>query len=55
LLHEFFDALICTDTLRIQKSVDKILAVGETSGADALAGFFGTIMCWGEVESSKIP
>jgi hypothetical protein len=46
LWHEFFDTLISTNAVRIQKSVDKILAVGETSGADALAGFFGTMGKW---------
>ncbi len=41
LWHEFFDALVVGDELRIKESVEKILAVGETSGADALAGFVG--------------
>jgi hypothetical protein len=39
--HEFFDALLCNDTLSIQEVLKNILAVGETSGADALAGFVG--------------
>jgi hypothetical protein len=39
LWHEFFDALIAGDTSNIQLQADKILSVGETSGADALAGF----------------
>lgn len=37
--HEFFRSLISGDPASIQKAMDKILAVGETSGADALAGF----------------
>ncbi len=39
LWHKFFDALVAGDEIRIADSVEKILAVGETSGADALAGF----------------
>jgi Protein of unknown function (DUF2877) len=37
--HEFFESLVSDDPLSIQGAMDKILAVGETSGADALAGF----------------
>ena len=37
--HEFFASLISDDPASIQKAMDKILAIGETSGADALAGF----------------
>ena len=44
LWHNFFDDLISADTNAIQESLDKILSVGETSGADALAGFIGTLM-----------
>jgi hypothetical protein len=40
--HEFLDALISDETLRIQAALDKLLAVGESSGADALAGFAKT-------------
>jgi hypothetical protein len=39
--HEFFESLISGDLVSIQRAMDKILAVGETSGADALAGFIG--------------
>jgi hypothetical protein len=39
--HEFFDALLSNDSLRIQETLRNILAVGETSGEDALAGFTG--------------
>ncbi len=41
LWHQFFDALISGDEIEIQKRMKDILAVGETSGADALAGFIG--------------
>lgn len=55
LWHEFFDALILGDTSAIQLQITKLLLVGATSGADALAGFTGTFICWAELESSKIP
>jgi hypothetical protein len=48
LWHQFFDVLISANPARIQEAMDKILAVGETSGADAMAGFIGLFMCWGE-------
>jgi len=44
LWHEFFEALTGADTVRIQTTMVKILAVGETSGADALKGFIGTFI-----------
>jgi hypothetical protein len=37
--HDFFKSLISCDPASNQKAMDKILAVGETSGADALAAF----------------
>jgi hypothetical protein len=40
--HEFFDALISDEMLRIQVALNTLLAVGESSGADALAGFAKT-------------
>ena len=55
LWHDLFDALISADAARIQIAVNKILALGETSGADALAGFVGTFMYWAELAGSKIP
>jgi len=48
LWHEFFQALIHTDRVRIQKAMDRIFAVGATSGADAMAGFIGLFIYWGE-------
>jgi len=38
LWHEFFDALIAFED--VESPMTKLLSVGETSGADALAGFF---------------
>ncbi len=46
LWHEFFDALISSDPARIQEAMDKILDVGETSGADALVGFISLFIGW---------
>ncbi len=48
LWHKFFAALISADKMAVQDSVDKISAVGHTSGADALAGFLGSFMGWEE-------
>ena len=48
LWHEFFDALLSKDRVRIEESKKKILAVGETSGADALAGFTDVFESWME-------
>jgi len=48
LWHEFFDALISADPVHIQEAMDKILAVGATSGADAMAGFISLFIYWGE-------
>ncbi|HSG44774.1 MAG TPA: DUF2877 domain-containing protein [Anaerolineales bacterium] len=39
--HRLFDALISGEKVQMTRSLDNILAVGETSGADALAGFIG--------------
>ena len=51
LWHEFFDALIAGDAIGIRSQIDKILSVGETSGADALSGYLGTYVRWGEMSS----
>ena len=51
--HEFFDALISAGTLQIQEAMNRILAVGETSGADALAGFGRVCAHWTERASTK--
>jgi len=54
LWHEFFNSLLNTDATRIQTATDKILAVGETSGADALAGFIGTFTSYAERETNYV-
>lgn len=52
LWHEFFDVLVSTDHTRIKEAVENILAIGETSGADALAGFTGVFASWRKEVSS---
>lgn len=49
--HNLFRALIAGEDL--QFPITKLLSIGETSGADALAGFMNTITCWGESHGSK--
>ena len=44
LWHQFFEALVSAEPAQIRGSMENILAIGETSGADALAGFFGTFL-----------
>ena len=51
LWHQFFDALMLMDVVQIHAAIDQILLVGETSGADALAGFIGTIISFVESET----
>ena len=46
LWHAFFDALISGQPVHIDQSVKNILAIGETSGADALAGFLSIFQLW---------
>lgn len=45
LWHQFFETLVgrIDNPTYLQEAVDKILSVGETSGADALAGFCSTL------------
>ena len=54
LWHQFFEALISSNHESIQEMMDKILAVGETSGADALAGFIGLFKHIANSMSSEI-
>lgn len=49
--HQFFDALMSSDEGSIQRALDKILCVGQTSGADAMSGFLRTMMTWIENRS----
>lgn len=53
LWHEFFHALITGDKSNIQMQINKILSVGETSGADALAGFFDMFISWAEAATPQ--
>ena len=50
LWHHFFDALVSSNPVQVQNAVDGILATGETSGADAFAGCFHTLICWAKME-----
>ena len=43
LWHHFFNALVGGDPFQSQNALCKILGVGETSGADAVAGFLGAV------------
>ena len=59
LWHKFFDALISVGRIAyptyLQEAIGNILSVGETSGADALAGFFGTMTAWAALPHPKTP
>jgi hypothetical protein len=46
LWHQFFDALLSAEQAAIQESMDRILSIGETSGADALFGFLSLLVAW---------
>jgi hypothetical protein len=56
LWHQFFDALVSGGRIGnptyLHEVMDYILAVGETSGADALAGFIGVFVSWMEATGS---
>ena len=43
LWHQLFEATLAANEEVIQQTINNILAVGETSGADALSGFFSTL------------
>jgi hypothetical protein len=53
LWHELFDAMIIADAAQIQEAMEKILGVGETSGADALSGFIGAFISWAKFVNPK--
>lgn len=46
--HDLFGALLSADKMPVEESVEKILNVGHTSGADALAGFFSVFNSYAE-------
>lgn len=53
LWHEYFDALSRPDS-DLETPIANLLSVGETSGADALAGFFGVFAAYKERISSSV-
>ena len=54
LWHNFLEALAAHHPMHIQEALDKINAVGETSGADALAGFIGVVLNWMEYKQKEL-
>ena len=48
LWHNFFNALIIGNSSAIQLQITKLLSMGHTSGADALAGFMGVFISFKE-------
>jgi hypothetical protein len=54
LWHAFFESLLAGNQVEIQYQIARLLSVGASSGADALAGFTGTFSRWAELASSKI-
>jgi hypothetical protein len=54
LWHKFFDALLVGPIAKPTYAMEKILAVGATSGADALAGFIGTFIAYAELEKKHV-
>lgn len=55
LWHRFLDALVAGHEAGMQRQVTELLSMGHTSGADALAGFMRTMMCWAELPDSQFP
>ena len=53
LWHELFDVLVSRDHMHMEEAIENILAVGETSGADALAGFTSVFVFWSEKAGSQ--
>lgn len=53
LWHNFFNALVSADPAQIQEAANNILAIGETSGADALAGFIDIFISYAERETKS--
>ena len=54
LWHNFFDALSSADPKQIQDTANHILAIGETSGADALTGFIATFSSYTELRENDV-
>src|SRR5215213_1775812 len=55
LWHQFFNALVSSNPVQVQDATDRILAIGETSGGDALAGFLRTMKCCVESGVTRFP
>ncbi len=55
LWHDFFDALISGDRLAVRESMGRLLAIGHTSGADALAGFLRALRAAKEIGMEPCP
>ena len=55
LWHHFFEALAdrVDNPAYLQEAMENILSVGETSGADALAGFLSTMIAWATLPNRK--
>lgn len=49
----FFDALLSADFRSTQFIIDKILAVGKTSGFDSMSGFIESLLCGQDKKSSQ--
>ena len=54
LWHNLFNALISNHDLAVQEALEKLLAIGYTSGSDALAGFFDVLINW-KLRSQRVP
>ena len=54
LWHNLFEALISSNRVLLRETVEELQAVGHTSGADALAGFFGTLIAYAESEGNHV-
>src|SRR5215213_10331004 len=55
LWHHFFNALVSSNPVQVQDAMGRILAIGETSGGDALAGFLRTMKCCVESGVTRFP
>jgi len=54
LWHQFFGALISGNREKVNYTRDKILGIGETSGADALAGFISVFNNWQNLKDKEL-
>ena len=53
--HEFFSALVHNNPRQIRFTMDQILAIGATSGNEALAGFIDTFLSYTEMKNYRVP